>query len=146
MCYDHQRIAILIRSGSVQKPRVEVMRTAGVEIRVGDLTDDLEKLKAHLQGVDILISTAPAAIIEQQKNVFTAAKEVGVMQKNPALKILQFFKDAAGGTSSEAMGIPALDVMQARGAAPALGKESLPQLGAEDAERWLKYWKGIGFL
>ncbi|KAF7795914.1 hypothetical protein EIP86_007081 [Pleurotus ostreatoroseus] len=75
-----------------------------------------------------------------------ATKEVDVMQKNPALKILQFFKDAGGGTSPEAMGIPALDVTQAEGAAPALGKESLPQLGAEDAGRWLKYWKGIGFL
>ena len=60
------------------------MRTAGVEIRVGDLTDEFDQLKAHLHGVDIFISTAASSMLDQQKEFFRAAKEVGVGRVVPS--------------------------------------------------------------
>ena len=60
------------------------MRATGVEIRVGDLTDDFDKLKTHLHGVDIFISTAASSMLDQQKDFFRAAKEVGVSRVVPS--------------------------------------------------------------
>ncbi|RPD53615.1 NAD-P-binding protein [Lentinus tigrinus ALCF2SS1-6] len=77
------RVEALIRSQSVTKPAVERMRTSGVEIRVGDITEDYEKLKEHLQGVDILISAVDARVVGQQREIFRAAKEVGVQRIVP---------------------------------------------------------------
>ncbi|RPD57587.1 NAD-P-binding protein [Lentinus tigrinus ALCF2SS1-7] len=77
------RVAALVRSQSVTKAATEKLKTSGVEIRVGDLTDDYERLKEHLQGVDILISAVNARVVGQQREIFRAAKEVGVQRIVP---------------------------------------------------------------
>ncbi|RPD52588.1 NAD-P-binding protein [Lentinus tigrinus ALCF2SS1-6] len=78
------RVAALVRSQSVTKAVTEKMRTSGVEIRIGDITEDYEKLKEHLQGVDVLISAVDARIGNQQRDIFRAAKEVGVQRVVPS--------------------------------------------------------------
>ena len=78
-----QRVAALVRPSSASKPEVAALRTAGVDIRIGDLYDDFEKLKAHLAGVDILVSSVVPWAIADQKDIIRAAKEVGVQRVVP---------------------------------------------------------------
>ncbi|KAI0364821.1 NAD-P-binding protein [Pilatotrama ljubarskyi] len=75
------RIAALIRPQSASKPAARELSASGVEIRLGDLTDGVPKLKEALAGVDILISAARA--ISDQKDIMRAAKEVGVKRVVP---------------------------------------------------------------
>ncbi|KAI0669631.1 NAD-P-binding protein [Trametes maxima] len=77
------RIVALVRPGSVDKPQVQQFRELGVEIRVGDVKDGAERLRQHLDGVNIIISAVSAWIIEDQKEVFRVAKEVGVQRVVP---------------------------------------------------------------
>ncbi|RDX46057.1 NAD(P)-binding protein [Lentinus brumalis] len=71
------RIAVLVRPASVTKPKVDNLKASGVEIRIGELSDDYEKLKGYLQGVDVLISTVNARFVSQ-RDIIRAAKDVGV--------------------------------------------------------------------
>ena len=75
---------MLVRPTSVSKPAIVELKASGVEIRVGQLTDDYEKLKEHLQGVDILISAVDARVVRDQREIFRAAKEVGVKRVIPS--------------------------------------------------------------
>lgn len=68
---------------SVSKPQTDALRASGVEIRLGDITDDPEKLRESLAGVDILISAVSAWIIDDQKEIFRTAKDVGVKRVVP---------------------------------------------------------------
>ncbi|KAI0740575.1 NAD-P-binding protein [Earliella scabrosa] len=77
------RVAALIRPASLSKPETERLRATGVEIREGDVTDDYEKLKAAVKGVDILISAVYALVIPFQRDIFRAAKEAGVKRVVP---------------------------------------------------------------
>ena len=74
---------MLVRPTSVTKPATETLKASGVEIRVGSLTDDFEKLKQHLEGVNILISAVDARVVGEQREIFRAAKEVGVQRVVP---------------------------------------------------------------
>lgn len=78
-----QRVAALVRPASQSKPNTEALRASGVEIRLGDLTDGVSKLKETLSGVDIVISAVIASAIESQKDIIHAAKEVGVKRFVP---------------------------------------------------------------
>ncbi|KAI0705996.1 NAD-P-binding protein [Cerioporus squamosus] len=77
------RVALAVRPTSVTKPATEELKAAGVEIRVGSLTDDYEKLKQLLHGVDILISAVDARVVGEQREIFRAAKDVGVQRVVP---------------------------------------------------------------
>ncbi|KAI0764295.1 NAD-P-binding protein [Trametes elegans] len=77
------RVAALVRPSSVSKPATESLRASGVEIRIGDITDGVEKLKEILAGVDVLISAVVAWAVLQQKDIIRAAKEVGVKRVVP---------------------------------------------------------------
>ncbi|KAI0692308.1 NAD-P-binding protein [Cerioporus squamosus] len=78
------RIAALVRPESASKSAAEKLRSSGVEIRLGDLEDSVEKHKETLAGVDILISTVIATSVSKEKNVFLAAKEAGVKRVIPS--------------------------------------------------------------
>ena len=65
------------------KPETERLRAAGVEIREGDVTDDYEKLRKVVEGVDILISAVYALVVPLQRDIFRAAKEAGVKRVVP---------------------------------------------------------------
>lgn len=56
-----------------------------MEIRLGDLTKaTISELEELLKGVDIVFSTANANVLEDQKKVFQAAKNVGVKRVVPS--------------------------------------------------------------
>ena len=76
-------MAALVRPASLSKPETERLRAAGVEIREGDVTDDYEKLKKAVEGVDILISAVYSLVVPLQRDIFRAAKEVGVKRIVP---------------------------------------------------------------
>ena len=73
----------MVRPASLSKTCMSHLKTNGVEIRVGSLTDNFEKLKQHLEGVDILISAVDARVVGEQREIFRAAKEVGVQRVVP---------------------------------------------------------------
>lgn len=78
-----QIVTALVRPTSQSKPATQALRTSGVEIRIGDLTDGVAKLKDTLAGVDIVISAVVAWSILAQKDLIRAAKEVGVKRIVP---------------------------------------------------------------
>ena len=78
----------------------------------------------------------------------SADGEVEAMKENPALKIVDFFREmgaAQGVRGSQGIDIT-LDTSEAERVAPSLSAERLPQLSGEDVDRWVGYWKGVGFL
>ena len=62
---------------------IETYRKSGVEIRIGDLKDSVEKLTEALAGVDVFISAVVAWLIEDQKVAIRAAKAAGVKRFIP---------------------------------------------------------------
>ncbi|EIW55885.1 NAD-P-binding protein [Trametes versicolor FP-101664 SS1] len=77
------RVAALVRPASQSKPATQALRTSGVDIRIGDLTDGVAKLTEALAGVDVVISAVVAWSILAQKDLIRAAKEVGVKRIVP---------------------------------------------------------------
>ncbi|KAI0740726.1 NAD-P-binding protein [Earliella scabrosa] len=77
------RVAAMIRAASLSKPATEQLRAAGIEIREGDVVDDYEKLKQVVEGVDVLISAVNASAVPLQREIFRAAKEMGVKRVVP---------------------------------------------------------------
>ena len=73
----------MVRAASLSKPATEQLRAAGVEIREGDATDDYEKLRKVVEGVDVLISAVYATVVPLQRDIFRAAKEMGVKRVVP---------------------------------------------------------------
>ena len=88
--------------------------------------------------------------LERSGDGLTADEEVEVMRHNPALKIIDMFINtrttSVTRSSGEAMGLPQLEVSEAQRSSPSLSAEQLPKLAAEDALRWVAYWKATGFL
>ncbi|PCH36322.1 hypothetical protein WOLCODRAFT_108541 [Wolfiporia cocos MD-104 SS10] len=68
-----------------------------------------------------------------------------------AVKLLSFFlelqKRRATSTSRESMGhLPQAVAEKAKKASKTFGDENLPTLGAQDVEKWVAYWRKVGFL
>lgn len=67
----------------------------------------------------------------------------------PALRLFDFFKTGrpADKEFTESNGLqPRVSVVEAMKVSQTLRDEALPQLNAEEAHKWLSYWKDIGFL
>ncbi|KAF7979760.1 hypothetical protein HWV62_41154 [Athelia sp. TMB] len=64
------------------------------------------------------------------------------MRAIPAIQLLAFFRGFAA--ADAAGGFPVFATEKAQAASPALG--ALPQIGAGEAERWVGYWKSVGFF
>ncbi|KAI0657640.1 NAD-P-binding protein [Cubamyces menziesii] len=77
------RVAALVRPESVSKPATETIRRTGVEIRLGDINDSIERLTEILTGVDVFISTVVGWLIDEQKGIIRAAKAAGVKRVIP---------------------------------------------------------------
>lgn len=73
----------LVRPVSVNKPAVLKLKERGVEIRVGDSTDPVEKLVELLKGIDVVISTISAVAQTEQLALVEAAKIAGVKRFIP---------------------------------------------------------------
>ncbi|EMD38791.1 hypothetical protein CERSUDRAFT_133313 [Gelatoporia subvermispora B] len=78
------RLIALVRPSSVSKPATEQLRSKGIEIRLGDLNDSIDKLKEALLGVDVLINSLDVQAIPLQKPLLQAAKEAGVKRVIPS--------------------------------------------------------------
>ena len=78
-----QRVAALVRPESISKPATETIRRTGVEIRLGDINDSIERLTEILTGVDVFISTVVGWLIDEQKGIIRAAKAAGVKRVIP---------------------------------------------------------------
>jgi hypothetical protein len=78
-------------------------------------------------------------------SVEAEAKAIG---NNPALLLIDFFRGASMDVdpSKEAMGQCILSLDQAKKASRTLRDENLRQLGVEDVNQWLGYWKSAGSL
>ncbi|GBE81331.1 hypothetical protein SCP_0310580 [Sparassis crispa] len=77
------RVATAVRASSLSKPVVVEYRRDDVDIREADIDDGVEKLAKVLDGVDVLISTINAEKIFDQRDLFAAAKQVGVKRVIP---------------------------------------------------------------
>ena len=80
MCF--QRVAVLAREKSINKPIYQELKSAGAEIRIGDVSDSPEKIEAYLQGVEVLISLVLPMV--DQRPLLKAAKKVGVGRAIPS--------------------------------------------------------------
>ena len=65
------------------------------------------------------------------------------MQKYPALRLLNFFRDVEIHADKEPLGVARLDVQKAIIAAPALRTDPLTSAWAE---RWLRAWRACGHI
>ncbi|PBK71685.1 acetyl-CoA synthetase-like protein [Armillaria solidipes] len=65
--------------------------------------------------------------------------------ETPALQLLEFFRSQGSGNTNngEAFGFPSLQTTNLEQSAT-LG--NLRQLGIEDVDKWLNYWRGAGFI
>lgn len=81
--YGQDEIIALIRPSSANKPIVSKIKERGVEIRLGDANDSIEKLVELLADIDVFISTMGATGTLEQKNLADAAKKAGVKRFIP---------------------------------------------------------------
>ncbi|KAI0644854.1 NAD-P-binding protein [Trametes meyenii] len=77
------RVAALVRPASASKPAVGELRALGVDIRFGDVPDSQEKLREALAGATVVISAVIGPALAGQKELFRAAKDVGVTRVIP---------------------------------------------------------------
>lgn len=72
--------------------------------------------------------------------------EVELMRQVPALKLLDFYRGSIhqfDKPGTEAMGLPLLSTTNAVKNSTTLADIDLPAIGAEDARKWLDYWRLI---
>jgi hypothetical protein len=91
-----------------------------------------------------------AGLEKSKQALATASAEVEAraIGNNPALRLMEFFRGASMDIdpSKEGMGLCSLSVDQAKRASQTLRDENLRQLGVEDVNQWLGYWKRTGSL
>jgi thioester reductase-like protein len=83
-----------------------------------------------------------------ENSVSLASSEVEATRKNPALKLLKTFQNAAvvPRKGREVLGLPRLDTQEAVRTSPTLQDSAALRLDAKDVYSWFGYWKDIGFL
>ncbi|KAI0062574.1 acetyl-CoA synthetase-like protein [Artomyces pyxidatus] len=74
-----------------------------------------------------------------------AVSEVELMQRNPALRLLDFFRTARVGRNWEPVGVARLATDKAVRASATLAKK-VPSLGEDHVRRWMAAWRASGFL
>lgn len=88
--------------------------------------------------------------LSQTAEGLNTASSVSLMERSPALRILDFFQASNvfgnGSEGREAMGLRRLDLSLAISSSPSIKKENIPSLAGENARSWISYWKSIGFL
>lgn len=90
-----------------------------------------------------------------EASAYSASDEaqVEMFKKNPALLLLDTYRGYVGYAESsaaapdkDAVGLPSLETAKAVEVAPSLREENLAELGKEDVERWMSYWRKNGFI
>lgn len=77
--------------------------------------------------------------------VDTSISEVEHLERNPALRLLDFFRAARVGPEWEPVAVARLSTEKAVQVSETL-REKAPQLGEENVKKWLSAWRAIGFL
>ncbi|KAL0057042.1 hypothetical protein AAF712_016334 [Marasmius tenuissimus] len=78
-------VKAIVRPSSVDKPIITELKSLGVKIVTGDITnDDQESLKVHLKDVDTVIITVIPLPEGQQDNIIRAAKAANVKRLVPS--------------------------------------------------------------
>ncbi|KAL0565697.1 hypothetical protein V5O48_016323 [Marasmius crinis-equi] len=80
--------------------------------------------------------------IEESESRYTSSPEL--LSQIPASKILDYFRERSSKAGAEVPGYPSLDTRICRTLSSRLG--DAPQFERKEAERWLKYWRKIGFI
>ncbi|THG97884.1 hypothetical protein EW026_g4198 [Hermanssonia centrifuga] len=82
-----------------------------------------------------------AALEQSQRD--SQLSDLGKLNHNPALRLLDFFREVEATAEKEPLGCIHMATSKAELAAPALG---LPELGLEWVERWMHVWQESGFI
>lgn len=72
----------------------------------------------------------------------------GDAEKNPGLKMVDFFKESAsdaGSQNAEAFGVVRMDITNALNGSQVL-REDVKELSVEDVTSWVSYWRKSGNL
>ncbi|PCH44811.1 NAD(P)-binding protein [Wolfiporia cocos MD-104 SS10] len=99
-----------------------------------------------LRRLQALAATSPAQ--SQKSQVSPSAKERHTRLRLRALRLIPFYQDffETLDTGRMALGFPNVEVTQTLRASPTLAEPTLRDVGAEDARRWLAYWRRVGML
>ncbi len=74
-----------------------------------------------------------------------SVQAVDAMQKNPALRLLDFFRAGRNVKEGfEPLGLPHLSTEKARRASETLA--TMPAIGGAEAKAWVAAWRAVGFL
>ena len=77
-----------------------------------------------------------------------SANDSSAEEKNPALKIIDFFRERALGSAdqnSEAYGVVRMDITNALSGSRTL-REDVKEVSVGDATAWVSYWRKVGRL
>ncbi|KAI0746390.1 acetyl-CoA synthetase-like protein [Daedaleopsis nitida] len=97
-----------------------------------------EELKVPLVSYDEWLMSLEKCAVEGTPG------EVDAMRSNPALRLLDFFRVQGSARTPGPTETLSLSTENAEKASETL--RSLPVLGAEDSQRWMKAWRASGFL
>ena len=75
----------------------------------------------------------------------TSFTNVELFRRNPALKLIEFFRRADPSEDKEPLDLPRLSTEHAVKVSKALNS-TMPQLSRNDALRWLEAWQMRGFI
>lgn len=105
-------------------------------------------LKAFSQALNLPIMSYAAWLGKLEQSGANADAED--LEGVPAIRLLDFFRNLKTLDNSdadfEAFGFPTLSAEAALRSSQFLSDENLPSLGEADVQRWLGYWKNIGYL
>lgn len=113
---------------------------------------DILKPISDAFGIPVIPYAEWVAALEHSVEASSSAPGVeSALRANPASKLIDFFRggliqDDPDAPTREAMGLPFLQLDEAKRSSETLRDANLKQLSAVDVERWLSYWRSKGFI
>ncbi|KAI0719505.1 acetyl-CoA synthetase-like protein [Cerioporus squamosus] len=96
-------------------------------------------------GVPLAPYASWLAALEKSAGEVSGEGDVDAMRDNPALRLLDFFRNRAEAREGrEPLGMPLLSTEKARSVSETLA--GMPELSEADARRWVAAWRASGFL
>lgn len=89
-----------------------------------------------------------AKLEQSGKSKTNGSVEVEDLRRIPALRLLPFFKSMSARVedSPNAFGFPILACEMAAQLSGTLSDPDIPQLSENDARKWVRYWRKVGFI
>lgn len=96
-------------------------------------------------GVPLVTYDEWLAAIVRTAGAEGSAQAIEAMQKNPALRLLDFFRAGRHVKDGfEPLGLPHLSAEKAKSASETLA--AMPAIGESEAKAWVAAWRAVGFL